>query len=187
MVLLTVVVAALFAFTACGENNTLEPIVVNQTETTAQEEQATLADSVLEEDDILHRLRADENFGWIASLINEWEEILGVTANEIFDHVRSQSSLDYAFENDFSVIDIGEWAQVESFPNEFMSMIQTAYFASRSVDIVHRWAGELGMTAYELINYVFGGNDTVHLADALEVDWVEWQTVLAGVANFIVH
>jgi len=138
--------------------------------------------------DPLFILRADTGFGWMAYELDEWIEILGVTLDEILDHVRTQSSLDYGFERDFEGIDVSEWAsQIESFPGEFMSTVHHAYTATRQVAVVKGWATEHGMTIVEFVEYASAGNDLQPIADALGVEWGEFSTVFAGVANLIMN
>ena len=177
MTLLAIAVIMLLTLTACGGTAAGESNPPQNDSNLTDQEQTDTSDT-------LRLLRADEAFGWLADLIDEWEKTLGVTIDEIFDNVRAQSRLDYAFEYNFEGIDVSEWAAaVGNTPVEFMSTVQTAYFFTRSIDVVHKWAAELGMTALELVDYVFSGNDSEHLSDKLGVELSEFQTVLAGVSN----
>jgi len=135
--------------------------------------------------DPLHRLRADDHHYWIADIISRWAAELDMTVDEIFDYVRAATTFEYAF--DYGIeggMDVSELAaRVGETSVGFMGIIHMAYDSTRSVDVAHRWAAELNMTALELVDYVFGGNDSQHLADTLGLEWGEFQTVLAGVGN----
>jgi len=200
MMLLSAAMIALFVFTACSTNAAEEPNATGQTtpatqasqqdnqanEQASQEPQSALPDTSAQaqegQTDTLNRIR--EHDEWTADILERWEDILSVTVDEIFDHVRAQSSFNYGFERDFEGIDVSEWAAaVGNTSNEFMSLVHMAYNATRSVDVAHIWAAELDMTVHELGDYVFGGNDSQHFADELGVEWGEFQTVLAGVGN----
>jgi len=212
MFLFAVAVAALLALTACGGNDTNEPTATEQitaveqdsqsNEQSSQEPQDNQTGSVdeseeegdsaefatrpIDPNDPLFRLRSDAAFGWLAYQIEEWSETLGMSIDEIFDYVRAATTLDYAF--DYGIeggMDVGELAaRVGETSVSFMSLIHTAYDSTRSFDTVERWAGELNMTVYEMVN-AFNNDVLQDMADTLGVEVVEFQTVLAGVAIFV--
>ena len=194
--LFTLTAAMLLVFAACGENAAEESNTAEQTtpttQTNLQDNQASgqasqpaSAEILLqtEQDETLNRIRANNE--WIADIMSEWSDELGMSADEIFDYVRAATILDYGF--DYGIeggMDVSELAAGVGLSSvEFMNMVHIAYSSTRSVDVAHRWAAELDMTAYELVDYVFGGNDSHHLSDALGVEWGEFQTVLSGVGN----
>ena len=117
----------------------------------------------------------------VADEMSEWSAQLNMTIDEIFDYVRAATRLDYGF--DYLIeggMDVGELAaRVGESSDSFMSVVHIAYGATRSVDVAHRWAFELGMTALDLVDYVFGGNNARHIADTLGVEWGEFTNVLA--------
>ena len=186
--------ATIILFTACGTNAVNGPNVTGQAASLTQDGQANKqeAHSVpstfatqaqAEQTDTLSRIY--ERDYWIAGIVSRWSAELGMTVDEIFDYVRAATRLEYAFDHGIEGgMDVSELAaRVEESSVSFMSIIHMAYNVTRSVDVAHRWAAELDMTVHELGDYVFGGNNSRHLADALGVEWGEFQTVLAGVGN----
>ena len=193
----TLAVVMLLVFAACGndaasETGITEPATTatDQTSaTTAAEQSAATPDNQpqAEQGDTLRRIR--ENDEWIADMISGWAAELDMTVDEIFDYVRAATTLEYAF--DYGIeggMDVSELAaRVGGTSVGFMGVIHMAYDSTRSVDNVHRWAAELNMTAFELVDYVFGGNDSLHLADTLGLEWGEFQNVLAGASNALTN
>jgi len=197
LILSTVAVAAVFTFAACSTNAVEETVAIEQTapttqatqanEQTSQEQDAAPSDAVTQtpvaQDDTLDRIY--EHNDWAAGIIREWTVELGMTVDEIFDYVRAATTLEYGFDHGIEGgMDVSELAaRVGQSSVGFMDMVHIAYNVTRSVDTARRWAAELDMNVHELGDYVFGGNDSQYLADALGVEWGEFQTVLAGVGN----
>ena len=189
MVFISFIAVALLALTACGGNDDNELVAagrdISATQSIQANEQAPTApaDITLPTADPLYRIR--EHSDWIAEMMSEFSYGLGMTIDEIFDYVRAATTLDYGFDHGIEGgMDVSELAaKVGEDSVSFMNIVHMAYNYNRSVDVARRWADELDMNVHELTDYVFGGNDSHHLADALGVEWGEFQTVLAGVSN----
>ena len=199
LILLTLAAVMMFVFTACSGDAAEESNTIGQTMPTTQdgqqhsqahqEPQSVTSDSATqnqpEQSDTLSRIREHED--WTADILERWENILGVTVDEIFDHVRAQSRRDYTFEYRFEGIDVDEWAAaVGNTPYDFMSIIHRAYSATRSVDVVHRWASELGMTIDEFIEHFESHmTDATPISDAIGIDVEEFIFAMAGAMMYL--
>jgi|GEM_PF-2094636 len=191
-ILIALSAVALIAFTACEANaaqTTAQAPVEFQLslEQPSQEQpiaqHTPVAQPQAEQCDTLRRIYNQDY--WISGIVGQWANELGMTIDEIFDYVRAATRLDYGF--DYLIeggMDVsGLAARVGETSDGFMSRVHMAYNITRSVDVAHRWAAELDMTADELVDYVFIRGNSHHLAETLGVEWGEFQTVLAGVGN----
>ena len=197
MFILTFAVISLLAFTACSEDTANESNLAEQVvsvtqnnqqhnrtnEQEAQSQHTNHNQFAVEQADTLNRIRLHDD--WIADMMGKWSNELDMTVDEIFDYVRAATNLDYGF--DYLIeggMDVSELAaKVGESSGGFMGIVHTAYSVTRSVDVTHKWAFELDMTVFNLVDYVFGGNNSQHLADTLGVEWGEFTNVLAGVGS----
>jgi len=197
LIISTLAVVTVFVSTACSTDAVEEASAIEQTAPTTQDNQAneqtsqaqdtapsnSVAQTPTNQDDTLNRIY--EHNDWAAGIMREWSTELGMTVDEIFDYVRAATTLEYGFDHGIEGgMDVSELAtRVGQTSVGFMDMVHIAYNVTRSVDVARRWAAEVNMTVHELGDYVFGGNDSQHIADTLGVEWGEFQTVLAGVGN----
>ncbi|MCL2386611.1 MAG: hypothetical protein FWC89_03575 [Defluviitaleaceae bacterium] len=142
--------------------------------------------------------RIHEFFPWIGAIMDNWADELGMTIDEIFDNVREASRFEYIFENDIELSHLADVVGLSS--SDFASLVQQAYVATRSIDVVNRWASELDMTVDELYEAfeqdeiempweefmaaVFRGEPVFSpLSESLGVDWYQFQFVLSSVST----
>ena len=90
---------------------------------------------------------------WQDNILNNWQETLGMTVDEMLDYIRELSSRELTFEIDLAPYSLS--TPVGLTPDEFMDIIINVYVQNRSLAVVEGWAEELGMSIDELYAYVW--------------------------------
>jgi len=90
---------------------------------------------------------------WQDNILNDWQETLGKTIDEILDYVRELSERELTFEIGLAPYSIATPVGLTTF--EFMDIINNVYIENRSAAVVAGWAAELGMTVDELYAHVW--------------------------------